>query len=192
MDKYFKFLDDYCQYDYSHCAREHKSRAYTFKYIWDELLKRKHPIIVELGTTRSFVHGSHEGCMKFDEKYWFLDKPEYWDWSAGCFTRVFAEMPDKEFHTVDISKNHIWVAKTMTKMFGGMNYHVMDSKEFLHSFNKQADLIYMDTGDMNPIEETAQLHLREAKIIVNLERVKIGGYILMDDCRNPVPINEFG
>jgi hypothetical protein len=192
MDKYFKLLDRYCQYDYSHCARDHKSRAYTFEFLWHEMLKRKHPLIVELGTTRSFVHGGHEGCMKFDTKYWFPDNPEYWDWSAGCFTRVFAEMPDKEFHTVDISKDHIWVAETMTKMFGGMNYHVSDSLSFLVMFEKEADLIYMDTGDMNPIDETARLHLLEARNIVHNKIVKVGGYILMDDVRNPVPVKEFG
>jgi hypothetical protein len=192
MDKYFKFLDDYCQYDYSHCARDHKSRAYTFKMLWDTFqLKQMHPVIIELGTTRSFVHGGHEGCMKFDTKYWFPDKPELWDWSAGCFTRVFAEIPDKEFHTVDISKDHIWVAETMTKMFGGMNYHVTDSCNFLNNLDRQVDLIYMDTGDMNPIDKTANLHLEEAKLIVKFELVKKGGYILMDDVRNPVPINEF-
>ena len=192
MEKYFKFLDDFCQYDYSHCAKDHKSRAYTFQFIWDEMIKLEKPVIIELGTTRSFVHGGHEGCMCFDKQYWFPNNPEVWDWSAGCFTRVFAEMPDKEFHTVDISKDHIWIAETITEEFNGMHYHVQDSIDYLNSFSKQSDLIYMDTGDMNPIEVTAKLHLREAEIIVNLERVKIGGYILMDDVRNPVPVQQFG
>jgi hypothetical protein len=199
MEKYFKFLDDFCQYDYSMFAKYHKSRAYTFKYLWHEMIKIDNPIIVELGTTRSFVHGGNEGCMVFDEKYWFPDKPELWDWSAGCFSRVFAELPNKEFYTVDINPKHIWVSKTMTKEFEGIGYYVSDSVQFLKDLSndfgildKQCDLIYLDTGDMHPLEQTARLHEQEAKIIIENELVKIGGYILMDDVRNPVPCTQFG
>lgn len=192
MEKYFKFLDDYCQYDYGVFAKEHKSRAYTFKYLWDELSKIDNPVIYELGTTRSFVHGGHDGCMKFDLKYWFPANPELYDWSAGSFTFVFAQLPNVELHTVDINAKHIWVSKTMTEQFGTVRYHIDKSENFLATIGKPADAIYLDTGDLQPLEPTARMHEREAEIIVKLELVKVGGFILMDDARSPVAITQFG
>ena len=47
--------------------------------------------------------------------------------------------------------------------------------------------MYLDTGDMTPIEETAQLHLREAKIVVNKNVLTDDGIILIDDVRSCVP-----
>ena len=41
-----------------------------------------------------------------------------------------------------------------------------DESYFLENFDKKIDLLYLDTGDMTPIENTALLHLREADIIV--------------------------
>jgi hypothetical protein len=191
MDKYFKFLDDYCQYDYSHCAnQDHKSRAYTFKYVWDEMIKLECPTIIELGTTRSFKHGGHIGCLQFDLKYWEPEKIEEFDWSAGNFTYVFGQLPNKELHTVDINSKHIWVSETMTKGLSGMNYHLSDSVEYLRNFQGQADLIYMDSGDVG--ELTSILHEREAKVIVEKELVKIGGIILLDDVRSNVAVTQFG
>lgn len=192
MDKYFKLLDQYCQYDYSHCAnRNHKSRAYTFKYVWDEMIKLKCPTIIELGTTRSFLHGGvSEGCMVADKKYWHPEHPENLDWSAGNFTFVFGQLPNKELHTVDINPNHIWISKTMTEEFTGMYYHISDSVEFLKKFKGHTDLIYLDSGDVG--EETAKLHEREANVIVDREIVKVGGYVLMDDVRSNVAVTQFG
>ena len=192
MDKYFKFLDDFSQFDYSHCANQnHRSRAYTFQICWDEMLRIEKPVIVELGTTRSFKHGGvREGCMVADIKYWEPDKIEELDWSAGNFTYVFGQLPNKELHTVDINPNHIWVSKTMTKGLLGMRYHVSDSVEFLKNFQDQVDLLYMDSGDIG--EETARLHEREAKVIVERELVRVGGIILMDDVRSNVAVTQFG
>ena len=191
MNRYSEYLEQQCQHDYSAFAKEHKSRLHTFRFLWDEMHKIDHPVIFELGTTRSFVHGGHEGCMKFDLKYWFPDNPELWDFSAGCFTRVFAEVLGVELHTVDISPKHLWVAHTMTKDFN-VTTHLSDSVDFLISMDKQADLIYMDTGDMQPLEPTARLHEREANTIIKRDLLKVGGYILMDDVRNPVPVVQFG
>lgn len=178
--------------DYSHCAnKDHKSRAYTFRYVWDEMLKIEKPVIVELGTTRSFLSGAaKEGCMVADEKYWNPDKPEDFDWSAGCFTFVFAQLPNVELHTVDINSNHLWIAKIMTSNFGSVNYHLSDSVEYLRNSNIKYDCIYMDSGDVG--ENTAKLHEREAKVIVEKELVKIGGIILLDDVRSDVAIKQFG
>ena len=153
--------------------------------------KIDHPVIVELGSMRSFQHGGSEFCMVFDEKHWHPDKPELWDFSAGCFSRVFAEVLGVELHSVDINKKHTWVTEVMTKGFN-VTAHTQDSREFLKGFKKQTDLLYQDCGDLHPLEPTAQLHLEEAKIIVEKEIVKLGGFILIDDTKNPVPIVQFG
>ena len=44
--------------------------------------------IVELGTSRSFVSGGHDGCSSPEQHYWKPHNPEMWDWGAGIFTKV--------------------------------------------------------------------------------------------------------
>ena len=103
------------------------SRYYTFKKAFEHFEKHNGKIIIELGTTRSFTHGGHEGCNLNDTKYWMPDQPHWWDWGAGSFTRVAAEAlahMSPEFHTIDISKEHIQRCKTITADFDFMQYHV--------------------------------------------------------------------
>ena len=89
------------------------SRYHTFKYCVENI-KNSNPIIVELGTTRSFVDGRFEGCNSDDINFWEPDKPEKWDWSAGCFTKVFSNtFPYSDFNSVDISSAHIKRSKIM-------------------------------------------------------------------------------
>ena len=98
---------------------------------------------------------------------------------------------DYEFHTVDLAKSHIARSKHMTRPFhSSMRFHVSDSVAFLHSFSTKCDLIYLDTGDMTPIEPTAQLQLEEAKAIVQHKLVQKGGLLLIDDVRNPVALSQ--
>ena len=164
-----------------------KSRYHTFKYC-HSYFKNKNPLIVELGTSRSFVDGRFEGCNLDNIKYWEPNNPEKWDWSAGCFTKVFSNLfPTSEFHTVDINKNHIRRSKIMNLEKNNINYHVSSSEDFIRSFDKKIDLLYLDTGDMTPIEETAQLHLREAKMIVEKDLLADDGIILIDDVKSVVP-----
>ena len=61
-----------------------------------------------------------------------------------------------------------------------INYHISSSEEFLKSFTKKIDLLYLDTGDMTPIEDTAQLHLREATIIVERDLLSKNGIIAIE------------
>ena len=68
-----------------------------------------------------------------------------------------------------------------------ITYHVSSSEYFLNNTDKKVDLLYLDTGDMTPIEETAQLHLREAKIIVEKDILADNGIILIDDVKSVVP-----
>ena len=70
-------------------------------------------------------------------------------------------------------------------------YYVSSSEDFLEKVDKKIDLLYLDTGDMTPIEYTAQLHLREAKIIVERNLLAKDGLILIDDVKNVLP-RRFG
>ena len=154
-------------------------------------------IIVELGTSRSFTHGGLPGCNKDDPIYWTPLQPENWDWGAGFFTRMVATSLSHlrpMIHTVDLSPSHIERCKIMTSDFSHLiTYHVANSLDFLQNWpsSESIDLLYLDTGDMTPIEPTAQLQLEEAKIIVERDLISKNGYLLIDDVRNQTP-KKFG
>jgi len=165
-----------------------KSRYYTFKYCFDNINNKVNPVIVELGTSRSFVDGRFEGCNSDDSKYWEPTNLEKWDWSAGIFTKVFSTLfPNSRFHTVDLMKSHIDRCRIMNNDSKNITYNVSSSEDFLNNLKQKVDLLYLDTGDMTPIEDTAQLHLREAKIIVEKDIVNKDGLILIDDVKSVIP-----
>lgn len=170
-----------------------RSRFYTFKKAFDHFEESDGKIVVELGTSRSFTHGGHPGCNKDNTKYWTPESPENWDWGAGFFTRMACECLvhlNPEIHTIDICAKHIKRCKHMTADFKPyLKYHVTSSTTFLKKcrFENGIDLLYLDTGDMTPIEPTARLHLAEAKIIVERDLIAPNGLILIDDVRSQVP-----
>jgi hypothetical protein len=173
-----------------------RSRYYTFKKAFEYFEQNGGRVILELGTTRSYTHGGHPGCNIHDRKYWTPNQPENWDWGAGSFTRMAAEALahlNPEFHTLDLVAAHIGVARTITEEFPFMHYHICSSLDFLRTCNfpNGIDLLYVDTGDMTPIEETAQLQLAEAHIIVERNLLSDNGIILIDDVRNQTP-KQFG
>ncbi len=173
-----------------------RSRYYTFKKAFEHFEAHNGKIVVELGTTRSFTHGGHPGCCSSDTKYWTPYQPENWDWGAGSFTRIAAEAlqhTNPEFHTIDLSARHIRICQKITEEFDFMRYHVCSSVDFLRrcNFENGIDLLYLDTGNMTPIERTAQLHLEEARIIVERNLIAPNGIILIDDVRNQAP-KQFG
>lgn len=199
IEDYREYLEPAIQYYFSDdvfinfFGRVPKSRYTTFQYCLNEFRKNSGKTIVELGTSRSFVDGRYEGCNQDDVKYWKPENPELWDWSAGCFTRVFAsclEDLSPSFDTVDLAPSHINRCKVMNQCYPFLNFHVCSSESFLQNYNGKIDLLYLDTGDMTPIEFTAQLHLREAKIIVERGLISKGGIILIDDIRSVVPFEH--
>ena len=164
-----------------------KFRYDTFKYCWDWIQEKELKTIVELGTSRSFVDGKYPGCNSDDVKFWEPDNPEIWDWSAGCFTRVFGELiqgTDIDLITVDLMSTHIARSRAMTQDLENIEYFSMSSENFLMSGDGQIDFLYMDTGDVTPIEPTAKLHLRESEILVQNDLISDNGLILIDDVRN--------
>lgn len=174
-------------------------RMHSFRYVFNEMAKlKKRVIIVELGTSRSFVDGAFPGCNSDDEKYWDPNDISKWDYGAGAFTYMCAEFMTKNHtnfkqFTVDIASSHIERCKVMTRPFArNISYVVKNSLDFLKTFGTKCDLIYLDTGDMTPIEPTAQLQMMEAKLIVAHKLLAPGGFILIDDVRNPCALDQDG
>ncbi len=197
LSKYKTHLEHgtYDQQDWSSFKTKPLSRYDTFKRAFEEFEKMDGHTIVELGTTRSFVHGGLVGCNSDDPQYWTPHNAERWDWGAGCFTRMVSEClehTNPAIYTIDLASSHIQRCKLITKDFAHhITYYVTSSEKFLSQCSFQIDLLYLDTGNMTPIEETAQLHLREAKIIVKRDLIKSGGLVLIDDVRNQTP-KKFG
>ena len=61
------------------------------------------------------------------------------------------------------------------------------SEDYLKNTDKKYDVIYLDTGDMTPIEDTSLLQLIEANQIVERNLLNINGLLIIDDVRNPTP-----
>jgi len=184
---YYSKDEDYIKY----FGKIPKTRYDTFKYCIDfvnSLPTNQVVNIVELGTSRSFVDGRFPGCNSNNPVFWEPNNPSIWDWSAGHFTHVFSECtnPNISLNTIDLMNDHIERCKIMTKPFKEkIHYFVMSSEHFLSNCSSKCiDLLYLDTGDVNPVEPTAQLHLREAKIIVERDLMRDGGLILIDDVKN--------
>ncbi len=193
---YKAFLERGTYEGFSSAQSKPKSRYETFKTAFELIETIDHPIIVELGTTRSFNHGGLIGCNSDDIRYWMPENPDTWDWGAGFFTRMVATaLSHKEIriHTVDICSQHIQRCKVMTADFSNIQYHISDSVAFLKKgkFPRKIHLLYLDTGDMTPIEPTARLQLEEAKVIVSRNLIADGGFILIDDVKNQTP-KQFG
>ncbi len=186
----------YAEQDWSSFQVLPKSRYETFKVAFQQIT-HKNPVIVELGTSRSFTHGGHPGCNLDDPIFWTPNQPENWDWGAGFFTRMASiclSHQKPQIHTVDLQASHIARSKVMTKDYQHLiKYHVSSSEKFLKNckFPRGIDLLYLDTGDMTPIEPTAKLQLAEAQIIVERNLIAPNGIILIDDVRNQTP-KKFG
>jgi hypothetical protein len=163
------------------------ARYKTFHYAFESFLTAGGRVVVELGTTRSFVGGDRPGTMVNDVRYWNPSRPRHWDWGAGVFTRMCAvhlKHVSPEIHSVDLSPEAIAISKVITQDFGSLvTHHESTSENFLSSFPKKIDLLYMDTGETS--QEAEELHLREARIVVARELVSPGGVVIVDDVNVP-------
>lgn len=168
---------------------QEKSRYKSFQICLDFLPKIEKPKVLELGTCRSFRDGKFPGCNSDDKSFWDPTNPSKWDWGAGCFSLVFGQaLDDIILTTVDLAYQHIQRCKTMTESLKIICKHVVsDSTSFLSSINEKFDLIYLDTGDMWPINNSINLQLHESQIIDRRDLLKKGGLILIDDVLNATP-----
>jgi hypothetical protein len=170
--------------------KEPKSRYHTFRYVIEYIKNNKMKDVLELGTSRSYVDGRFEGCNESNDKYWEPNNPEKWDWSAGLFTKVFNEEFKGKINldTLDSNKEHLRRCKMMLgKNIRNVNFIHSHSEDFLNSTDRKYDVIYLDTGDMTPVEDTALLQLIEANIIVERNLLNKNGLLIIDDVRNPTP-----
>ena len=196
IDKYKDLLNNAMGYYYDKLTflkffqKEPKSRYHSFKYIIEYIKKHQLKNVLELGTSRSYVDGRFEGCNLSDDKYWEPNNPEKWDWSAGLFTKVFAEEFKEKINltTLDSNKEHLRRCKFMLgKLSKNVHFIKSLSEDYLKSTDKKYDVIYLDTGDMTPVEDTALLQLIEANIIVERNLLNDNGLLIIDDVRNPTP-----
>jgi hypothetical protein len=152
-----------------------------------ELFERTNKkVVVELGTTRSFTKKGNPGCMVADSQYWQEHQPDSWDWGAGCFTRLCVEMIEGlsiEFHTVDPLKDAIYISKKVTETFAhNVTHHQTYSSEFLKTYSKPIDFLYMDHHET--CEEGAQVHFHDAKLLLENNKLAEKCVMLIDDVRD--------
>jgi predicted O-methyltransferase YrrM len=108
------------------------------------------------------------------------------DYGAGYSTYIFGDMINRfggELITVDISKENIELCKIITSNFSkNIVYITDDSLNFLSSFNKKIDLLYLDSYDC-PIDGDAtdsQKHNLNEFIYAE-KNLKDNSIILIDD-----------
>ena len=177
-------------------GRAPASRYDSLLFAFQRFLETGGRTVVELGTIRSFLHGGLPGCNENDPSLWRPEEPQTWDWGAGCFSLLAAlSLKDVRptIHTVDCVPSHIDRCKVVTAPYAQLfRYHVCDSVEFLASLPPHSiDLLYLDTGDMWPIEPTAGHQLREVKVLIRRRLLQEDGVVLIDDVRNATP-RRFG
>jgi hypothetical protein len=159
-------------------------RTNTFLKAFDLIQNRDRNtpyIIVELGTSRSFVNGQYEGCTSPDKKYWEPNNPEKWDWGAGIFTKVFSENLKGEnviIYTIDPNREAISIVQTMCE---NNNVNIINgySSDFLIHFNGKIDFLYMD--HLESSEEASIQHLYDSEIVIKRDLMTSNGVILVDD-----------
>lgn len=191
-----KFVDSL---DHSQFRKKYQGRYETFSNALlslAQLPQDRNLIVVELGTSRSFVDGAFPGCNSDDKSFWDPSDISKWDFGAGLFTYLASEFlmknhPKFELYTVDLCEDHIERVKHMTRPFSSrITYVISDSVSFLKNFKTKCDLIYLDTGDMTPIEPTARLQLKEAETICQERLVNKSMFVLIDDVRHPTALEQ--
>jgi hypothetical protein len=143
-------------------------RFESFKKTFQLCESRNLKVIVETGTSRGKT------------KFFFFKK---YNWKDGMSTPMFSEFANflnGEFHTCDISKENIKNAKIFTKKFSNNTFfYAQDSVEFLSTFNKKIDLLYLDSLDGHDPEAASKHQLKEAKAAIN--KLHLNSLILLDD-----------
>lgn len=109
-------------------------------------------------------------------------------WADGCSTLIFAETL-KEFNaghlwTVDISPVNIAVAKAVTcHAVDKVTYVVEDSLKFIENFEREIDLLYLDSFDWDntePLMTQSQQH-QLLEIQAAFPKLKPSSIVLLDD-----------
>ena len=130
-------IEDFLYWDSWFSAYKLKpgGRYYTFKAALNLFLQNNGNLIVETGCVR---------------------EPE--DWGAGYSTYIFGQVAqryNKQVITIDNVPEHLDMCKNITKDFKDhIQYVFSDSIQFLSTFTRPIDLLYLDSMDC-PLDETA-------------------------------------
>ena len=92
----------------------------------------------------------------------------------------FAKYVDGELHSCDLSKNNIENAKHFTKDYSSFtSFYIDDSINFLKSFPKKIDLLYLNSLDGHDSKLASSHQLEEAKMSFN--KLHDNSLVLLDD-----------
>src|SRR5690606_24704236 len=100
-------------------------RLNTMGLAFAEFAERGGGRIVELGMMRSFVSAEQEGCGLTDPIYWQPESPGNWDWGAGSFTKVAADVSKSlsmEYIGVDPNPDAHVISRTAVKDTEGIAF----------------------------------------------------------------------
>jgi len=154
----------------------------SFELILQNMNNEKTYQIVELGTTRSFVSDRYNGCCSPDVCYWYPHEPEFWDWGAGIFTKVFSdnlEGSNYKLYTIDPNSDANKIVTTMCGNNKNIDIKQEYSFNFLKNIDFKIDFLYMD--HMESGEEACIQHYQDSKFIIENSLMSDNGIILIDD-----------
>lgn len=169
-----------------------KTFASAFAHVATKIEPESTAVVVEWGTVRSFV-GHGPGVMSADPSLWDAARPHLWDWGAGSFLRVFCEVFDGagsdniDFTSVDPDAAAQRIAAVVAADFPFVQLRAEYSGDYMDKWQtesgRQIDLLYMDHGDSG--DGCTQLHIEDAKRIVEMGIIAPDGLILIDDMDFP-------
>jgi len=150
-----------------------ENRKESFMKVLELLYKNRktNPQIVEVGVSR------------YSENISDGDSTSIWAWYISKYSG--------SYHGCDISKDSLKNCEiTLRKYIGTENdksqsvaLSCKDGLEFLKNYNKQIDLLYLDTCDwVKGSHESGMYHLKLLLEAVN--KITIGGYLMFDDTFN--------
>ena len=147
-------------------------RTNTFKFLFDEIaLLEDDLVIVETGTIRQADWAASDGH------------------STVKFVEVVEKRPNTEFYTIDTDPLAIQTSKdVITKKFkgipDGVTFIESPANEFLATFNKEIDILYLDSAN------DADITLNEYLSAKNL--LKPTSIVMVDDAdRNNPRLNKW-
>ena len=142
-------------------------RFNSFKFALLEAKKRNLRTLVETG------------CARGKTKFFFFSKI---NWKDGMSTMIFsdyAKFVNGTLTTCDIEKKNIINAKKFAKKNKEyINFIVDDSLNFLSSFQKSIDFLYLDSLD-GQFEGASNHQLKEIKIAI--DKLNKKSLVLLDD-----------
>ena len=119
------------------------------------------------------------GCSRGKTKFLFFQKM---NWKDGMSTMIFSDYVkymNGSLTTCDKEKKNINIAKKFVKEnINYVNFIVDDSLNFLKSFDKKIDFLYLDSLD-GQFKEASEHQLNEIKI--SKDKLNINSLVLLDD-----------